>query len=175
VVRGGINFLRGRGVMPLRGIQIILEHRRPTRSLLRNSILLGLLLSFTSACQNRAIDYTLLVGEWAQRGQCDKLRNAYTHDGRYQWLENASGKWLTQNDGLYVPVPEKEFRNFGVRERGAITIFIAPQQDGLLIQIQALNDSRYRGYWDTESDSGVVISFNNPKDAFFDYVRCPNR
>lgn len=147
------------------------------------TVFIGLSVFLAAACQNRPMDYTLLVGEWAQQGQCDVRRNVYAPDhrypwlknGRYLWVENVNGHWETVYDGIYLTVPEKDLAAQGVRERGAIIITECPQTDGYLVHIQWLTPSAYRGYWDTNPDAPIVVTFKNPKDAFFRYVRCPQR
>lgn len=121
-----------------------------------------------------AFDYGQLIGEWAKAGDCDHARYIYTKDGQYQWLQRKSGNyWNTIFKGVYITISENDFKSKGVKEQGAVVIAEGLNMGGSVVQIQTLNADSFKGYWDVNMSEG--LSFDNPNDAFFEFVRCQKR
>jgi len=113
-------------------------------------------------------DYSLLIGEWSEPGACNQMRYVYTADRRYMWMEKKKGSWTTNFEGIYVPL-----NNTNLETPGAVIISERANQGGNYVEIHKLNQTTYSGMWNTKLSEG--LSFDNPDDAFFAYVRCPSR
>jgi hypothetical protein len=102
----------------------------------------------------RSINFSLLVGEWSERGKCNALRYIFMRNGRYQRLERKHGEWKTVFDGIYVPRGPDEV-NFGeTNETG---------EDNL--KISKLTQTTLIGRW--------TIGYDYKISSF--WTRCPNR
>jgi hypothetical protein len=139
------------------------------RTLLPATLVALVCLIFVS--KSHAVDYGQLIGEWSEGGKCGVSRYVFSRDGKYQWLERKrGGKWTMQYEGIYKP---KALKYKGTKEAGTIVIADGPSQGGNIVRLEIISADRLKGYWDTEASEG--LSFDNPKDALFDYVRCGKR
>jgi hypothetical protein len=109
---------------------------------------------------SKSIRFSLLLGEWSKSGQCSTERFIYTENSKYIWMQKKGSTWNISYRGIYVPKPELN------------SVFIAdgPNMGGYVVNIYELNQTIYRGAWNTELSEG--LSFDNPEDAKFTYVRC---
>jgi hypothetical protein len=122
------------------------------------------------------INYSLLVGEWGNAQTCSKERTVFTQNGRYMWMVSENGRWKTRYSGIYFAFPQSRLARLQ-RESpvalGAVHVGDHPNAGGNTVEIHSLTSNRYSGKWNTSWSEG--LSFENPKDAFFDFVRCPAR
>jgi hypothetical protein len=122
------------------------------------SVSVFLLPQFANASKAK-IDYALLVGEWSKPGQCDRQRFIYKQAGnKYIWAQKKNSKWKNVYQGIYVRNPE----------RNSVIIGDGPNMGGETIDVYELTRSKYRGEWKSSNE----LSFDNPEDAKFTYVRC---
>jgi hypothetical protein len=122
------------------------------------------------------IDYSLLVGEWGDTGKCNQNRTIFTQKGRYVWMEKKSGRWKTLYSGIYFPYPKSKIsllQRESPKALGAIYIAERPNAGGDTVEIHTLTSNKYSGKWNASWSDG--LSFENPRDAFFDFVKCPFR
>ncbi|HEY9625788.1 MAG TPA: hypothetical protein V6C84_00665 [Coleofasciculaceae cyanobacterium] len=125
----------------------------------------------TSADAN--VDYSLLVGEWAGSGLCDSSRYVFTQDERYLWIENKNGRWNTLYEGIYFPLDDRRLNRLSLKSPGAVIVADGPNMGGSMIEVHTLTQATYSGMWNVALSDG--LSFDNPDNAFFAYVRCPAR
>lgn len=121
-------------------------------------------------------DYSLLVGEWSEAGQCDVSRTVFTEDGRYQWLESSGGEWNSQFSGVYVLMTGERLASLqsdSPAAIGGVVIAEGPNMGGDVIEIHSLSQSSFSGMWNEAFSPG--LSFENPEDANIDLERCPSR
>ena len=69
--------------------------------------------------------------------------------------------WKTAYKGIYVHKPEWK----------AVVIADSPNRGGHTIDIHELSQTTFKGEW--KASLGEVLSFDNPNDAKFTYVKCP--
>jgi hypothetical protein len=122
------------------------------------------------------INYSLLFGEWGNEQTCSKERRIFTRNGRYVWMVSENGRWKTRYSGIYSPFPQSKLAQLQREEPialGAVYVGDHPNAGGSTMEIHSLTSNRYRGKWNTSWSED--LSFENPKDAFFDFVRCPAR
>ncbi|MFH7026706.1 MAG: hypothetical protein ACHBN1_15160 [Heteroscytonema crispum UTEX LB 1556] len=103
-----------------------------------------------------------LVGEWSQKGLCNKVRYVYTFNGKYMTLEKKAGKWKTTYQGIYVYTP------------GQLVIADGPNMGGVTAKIDELNRNAFRGEWLTSAENDNLDS-KERKDEPFNYVKCGKR
>jgi hypothetical protein len=108
----------------------------------------------------KSIRFSLLIGEWSESGRCGAERFIYTGNSKYIWMQKKGSIWKTSYRGIYVPKPELN----------SVVIADGPSMGGYVVNIYELNQTTYRGEWNTEVSDG--LSFDNPEDAKFTYVRC---
>ncbi|WP_404783694.1 hypothetical protein [Altericista sp. CCNU0014] len=131
--------------------------RRKLVYFLISSLLVFLLPQFANAREAK-IDYDLLAGEWSKPGQCDRQRFIYRQPGnKYIWAQKKNSQWKNVYQGIYVRYPE----------RNTVVIGDGPNMGGETIGVYELTRLKYRGEW-----KGNELSFDNPDDAKFTYVRC---
>jgi hypothetical protein len=129
------------------------------------------LMCLALAQKTHAVDYNQMIGEWSERGKCEASRFVFTKDGKYKWLEHKrGGEWIVHYEGVYAPDITK---TKGIKEIGAVIIADGPSRGGYLVRFEIISSGRLKGYWDTDASDG--LSFDNQKDALFDYVRCGRR
>ncbi|MEO1400471.1 MAG: PPC domain-containing protein [Cyanobacteria bacterium J06635_1] len=119
------------------------------------------------------VDPALLVGEWSAPGECDRSRYVFTQDGDYLWMRNLDSSWQTAYKGIYGPLSPEKITEFGITSPGAIYVGDHPNAGSYTIEILALNEQQYDGFWNVQLSEG--LSFDNPDDAYFSYERCPAR
>lgn len=107
------------------------------------------------------INQSLLIGEWSQPGKCDRSRFIYTRNGQYISMEKKKGRWQTLYRGIYVTSPQQP---------NSIIIGDAPNMGGYLVDINELTRNTLKGEWNVNASEG--LTFDNPEDAKFSYVRC---
>ncbi|MEO0455442.1 MAG: PPC domain-containing protein [Cyanobacteria bacterium P01_A01_bin.114] len=127
----------------------------------------------TASAESDTVDPALLLGEWSASGECDRTRYAFTPDGDYLWLQNLDGSWETAYKGVYGTLSPAKIDELGITSSGAIYVADQPNAGGYTIEILALDDRRYEGFWNVQLSEG--LSFENPDDAYFSYERCPAR
>jgi hypothetical protein len=134
----------------------------------------SLLICFGVATNSYALNYGNLIGEWSNLGKCDSTRFVFMSDGKYTWLErDATREWKRKFEGIFIPLDEVKLKENKILKNGAIVIAEGKDQGGYLLQIQLMSKTRLKGFWDTERSDG--LSFDNPRDALFDYVPCKAR
>jgi hypothetical protein len=108
----------------------------------------------------KKINYNLLVGEWSLVGRCSKERYIYTSNNKYVWMQKKGAAWKVSYQGIFMSNSSKN------------TVVIADglNMGGNVIDIFELNKKTFRGKWNVEASDG--LSFDNPEDAKFTYVRC---
>jgi hypothetical protein len=129
------------------------------------------LICLVLASKGHCVDYGQMVGEWSKAGKCGVSRFVFSKDGKYTWLERKRrSKWTVQYEGIYIP---NDTMSKGTKWQGAVIIADGPSQGGNLVRLEIISTTRLKGFWDAEASEG--LSFDNPKDALFDYVRCGKR
>ncbi|MEM8781091.1 MAG: hypothetical protein AAGF26_19980 [Cyanobacteria bacterium P01_G01_bin.49] len=88
-------------------------------------------------------------------------------------MEKKQGSWITNFEGIYAPLNDNKLNNMGLEIPGAVMIAESANQGGNIVEIHKLNQTTYSGMWNTKLSEG--LSFDNPDEAFFAYVRCPSR
>ncbi|MEM9163246.1 MAG: hypothetical protein AAGC54_09275 [Cyanobacteria bacterium P01_F01_bin.4] len=127
---------------------------------------------FPSSVQAQtAIDYALIVGEWAAPdGGCDSLRRVFFEDGSYTLLENEAGNWTSNYAGVYltngVETPEDETMTYA----GFIQIGEDRYADAFIFGIQTLTADALTLDWIGHDDSS---GFDEPETYALE--RCPSR
>lgn len=127
----------------------------------------------TVASAEGGVDPALLVGEWSAPGECDRSRYVFTQAGEYLWMRNLDSRWQTAYKGIYGPLSPEKINEFGITSPSAIYVGDQPNAGGYTVEILALNDQQYDGFWNVQLSEG--LSFENPDDAYFSYERCPAR
>jgi hypothetical protein len=136
----------------------------PSKSLKISSIFLYLLLfSFTQTtlAAMTKINRNLLIGEWSEPGKCNQTRLIYTRNGQFINMEKKKGVWQTLYRGIYVTSPQQP---------NSIIIGDGPNMGGYLVDIHELTSRTLKGEWNDNASEG--LTFDNPEDAKFSYVRC---
>jgi hypothetical protein len=141
------------------------------RIFLGGVVALGIL--STSTRTNAISDYSLLVGEWSETGACGRSRYVFTQDGHYVWIKNQGGNWSTQYEGFYIPLDDNKLSELGLETTGAVVVAPHPNAGGNLMEVHTLTETSYSGMWNAALSDG--LSFDDPDDAFFSYIRCPTR
>ncbi|MEM9908405.1 MAG: hypothetical protein AAF921_25615, partial [Cyanobacteria bacterium P01_D01_bin.44] len=127
----------------------------------------------TVTAEEFVVDPALLVGEWSAPGECDHSRYVFTQAGEYLWMRNLDSSWETAYKGIYTPLSPDKINEFGITSPGAIYVGDQPNAGGYTVEILALNNQQYDGFWNVQLSEG--LSFENPDDAYFSYERCPAR
>jgi hypothetical protein len=111
----------------------------------------------TNAIASNKINYSLLIGEWADKGKCNSYRHVFTRDKRYKILERKQGKWKTLFNGFYL-----------VRDANIVSMgeTVNPTEYGLIIS--KLTDKTLIATFVVESDEVPDLTPTS-------WVRCPNR
>lgn len=65
-------------------------HRVPTKTLLHSAI--------SQNSNNRS----LILGEWAKKGECNSYRHIFTNNRRYQTIQRKQGRWKTFFNGHFL-------------------------------------------------------------------------
>ncbi|WP_193982715.1 hypothetical protein [[Phormidium] sp. LEGE 05292] len=104
---------------------------------------------------------SLLIGEWSTPGKCNQTRFIYTRKGQYIWMQKKNGFWQTSYQGIYVTSPQNP---------NSIIIGDGPNMGGSVVDIRELTRSTLKGEWNVNASEG--LTFDNPEDAKFSYVRC---
>lgn len=107
------------------------------------------------ALGQRSTNFSLLVGEWSERGKCNAIRYIFKRDGRYQFLERKQGQWKTYFNGVYVPT---------VANMIAVSESEGTGGDGL--DISKLTPTMLTGRW--------IIEYEYEKNST-SWIRCPSR
>ncbi|OKH39595.1 hypothetical protein NIES2119_04770 [[Phormidium ambiguum] IAM M-71] len=107
------------------------------------------------------INQSLLIGEWSQPGKCNQSRFIYTRNGQYISMEKKKGRWQTLYRGIYLTSPQQP---------DSIIIGDGPNMGGYLVDINELTRNTLKGEWNVNASEG--LTFDNPEDAKFSYVRC---
>ncbi|XWK88729.1 MAG: hypothetical protein U7127_01305 [Phormidium sp.] len=107
------------------------------------------------------INQNLLIGEWSKPGQCNQSRFIYTRKGQYIWMQKKNGRWQSSYQGIYVTSPQNP---------NSIIIGDGPNMGGSVVDIRELTRNTLKGEWNVNASEG--LTFDNPEDAKFSYVRC---
>lgn len=129
-------------------------------SLLYLSLLFFSFTQVTLAAMTK-INQSLLIGEWSQPGKCNQSRFIYTRNGQYIWMQKKNGGWQSSYRGIYVTSPQQP---------NSIIIGDGPNMGGSVVDIHELTRSSLKGEWNANASEG--LTFDNPEDAKFSYVRC---
>jgi len=125
---------------------------------------LHLFLIVTFTCQfslpANGINFSPLTGEWSKSGQCNKERYIYFSNKKYVWIQKRGDIWKTIYRGIYVHKPGQK----------TVVIVDGPNTGGYIVDIYKLTQTTYKGEWKTSLSQG--ISFENPNDAKFTFVKC---
>lgn len=118
-----------------------------------------------------AIDYSLIVGEWAAPdGGCDSLRRVFFEDGSYTLLEKEADNWTSNYEGVYltsdVETPEDETMTYA----GFIQIGEDRYADAFTFGIQTLTADTLTLDWIGYDDSPDL---DEPET--YNLERCPSR
>ncbi|MEO0457613.1 MAG: hypothetical protein AAF152_13685 [Cyanobacteria bacterium P01_A01_bin.114] len=123
------------------------------------------------AAAQAAIDYSLLVGEWAAPdGGCDTLRRVFAGDGSYTLLENEDGTWTSVYDGIYLTSDAETPADESIAYPGFIQIGEDRYADAFSFGIQTLTANTLRLDWIGYSDSPEL-----DEPSTYNLERCPSR
>lgn len=123
----------------------------------------------------QSVDYALVIGEWSKVGQCARTRFELTSSGRYLWREWSGSAWELKYDGIYSPVTTENLRQVGLSVPGALLVADGPATEGVLVEVHKLDRRVFHGKWVTQDEGPLTFTFQNPKDAWFKFIKCPSR
>lgn len=118
----------------------------------------------------------LLVGEWSEPDKCSNSRTVFTQNGQYFWVQKISGTWENSYEGIYVPMEREllsELQAGSPEVLNAVIVADGPNMGGAVMEVHDIAQDEFRGMWNVKWSEG--LSFENPNDAFFSFVKCPER
>jgi hypothetical protein len=105
------------------------------------------------------IDFSLIVGEWSEKGKCNFSRYVFTKDGKYQSFFQENGKFKLFFDGNYTR-----------KNSNSVTItHTTPDNNTFedLLKISSLNRKTLSGT--------LYIVIGDDEKEKVSWQRCPNR
>jgi hypothetical protein len=128
----------------------------PAKALPDNAI--ALRFSARNIAQN-SINFSLLIGEWAEKGKCNSYRLVFTQDGIYKRVDKKQRRWITSFKGFYV-TRHPNVIGIGDKSNNIYT-------DIYIITVSKLTSKILTG-------TGVDEDEINGKETSESWVRCPN-
>ncbi|HLO89122.1 MAG TPA: hypothetical protein VK203_29515 [Nostocaceae cyanobacterium] len=122
-----------------------------------NILLLGNLPKISLRQKN--FNFSLIVGEWSEKGKCNSSRYVFTKDGRYQSLFREKGRWNLFFNGNYTR------RNYD-----SLTISHTNDNNESfedVLQVYNLSSTELSGKW--------FISIEDDTTESFSWQRCTSR